>query len=140
MSSASSWRTGGLSAASVRVFSPGPHDALVPVFLDAELIQGDLVDFLLDLAFGPAGPDQVAPFDLVKQRLRTFLSLDQRHAPLRRRCLSLLHTLSFFLSSRFSREHAFAARRAFRPEALSRSILRCTRCRSARIRPKPDRA
>ena len=29
---------------------------------------------------------------------------------------------------------------AFRPEALPRSILRCTRCRSARIRPRPDRA
>src|ERR1700752_1442629 len=78
----------GLNAADRRVvgsnrqsIGAGPYDTLVPVLLDAELLQSDRIDFLLDLSLRAARPDQLSLFYLVKQLLPPSLRLNQRDAP-----------------------------------------------------------
>jgi hypothetical protein len=56
----------------------GPHDALVPMFLDAELLQRDRVNVLLYFSLGSDGPDKSASFDLVKESFCPFLGGGQR--------------------------------------------------------------
>src|SRR5262249_1807058 len=59
----------------------GTHDTLVPMLLHAELLQGNSIDVLFDLPFGPTGPDEFTPFDLVEERFRAPFGGDQRIAP-----------------------------------------------------------
>jgi hypothetical protein len=70
----------------------GARDALVPMFLDAELLQRDGINFLFDVPLGSACPDKSTPFDLVKQRRCSLLGGNQRRAPIRLSCLFLFQT------------------------------------------------
>src|ERR1700761_9690329 len=43
------------------------HDALMPMLLDAEIVERDGVDLLLDLALVAAGSKQASPLDFIEQ-------------------------------------------------------------------------
>lgn len=70
----------------------GARDALVPMFLDAELLQRNGVNFLFDVSLGSARPDKSAPFDLVKQRRCALLGGNQSRAAIRRGFFFLFQT------------------------------------------------